>query len=145
MKIISQTNRLYLRPFSVTDANNFYLLNKNPEVLGLNLIDLNVLSQSEYDPTLSHSQSISSESFNIGFTTEYVQIDASNSNTGDSIIVQLSEIINPITKQPKHSKNSSLDGCWVFTVFVFHNYVAKLVRKVVKKSRKNMFLANYQS
>ncbi|WP_370214973.1 GNAT family N-acetyltransferase [Mesoflavibacter profundi] len=33
MKIITQTNRLFLRPFSVTDANNFYLLNKDPEVL----------------------------------------------------------------------------------------------------------------
>jgi len=80
-------------------------INKNPEVLGLSLIDLDVLASSEFDPTLSHSQSISSEAFNIGFTTEYVQIDASQSNTGEAIIVQLTNIINPITNRPKNNDN----------------------------------------
>jgi len=80
-------------------------IKKNPEVLGLSLIDLEVLASSEFDPGLTTTQTISSESFNIGFTTEYVQIDASNSNTGDSILVQLSEIINPITKQPKNNND----------------------------------------
>jgi len=98
--------------FNIKNAQDEKLLltfiNKNPEVLGLNLIDLNVLSQSEYDPTLSHSQSISSESFNIGFTTEYVQIEAAESNTGDSIIVQLSDIINPVTNTPKQNDNITI-------------------------------------
>jgi len=83
-------------------------INKNPEVLGLNLIDIDVLSHSEFDPTLSSSQSISSESFNIGFTTEYVQVDASESNTGDAILVQLTNIINQTNKEIKNNDNITI-------------------------------------
>jgi len=72
-------------------------INKNPEVLGLNLIDIDAIARSEFDPALTYSQTISSESFNIGFTTEYVQVDANESNTGDAIIVQLKDIYIPNT------------------------------------------------
>jgi len=67
-------------------------INKNPEVLGLNLIDIDTISRSEFDPTLAHSQSISAESFNVGFTTEYVLVDADESNTGDALTIAISNI-----------------------------------------------------
>ena len=95
--------------FNTKDTDDEKLLltfiNKNPEILGLNLIDIDAISRSEFDPTLSFSQTISSETFNIGFTTEYVQVDADESNTGDGIIVQLTNIINPVTKKIKNNDN----------------------------------------
>jgi|7_EtaG_2_1085326.scaffolds.fasta_scaffold00680_10 hypothetical protein len=84
-------------------------INKNPEVLGLNLIDIDAIAKSEFDPALTYSQTISSESFNIGFTTEYVQVDANESNTGDAIVVQLKNIYLPNTnKKPKNNDNITI-------------------------------------
>jgi len=98
--------------FNTKDTTDEKLLltfaNKNPEVLGLNLIDINAVARSEFDPALAYSQTISSESFNVGFTTEYVQIDANESNTGDSIIVKINDIYNPVTKKPKDNDNITL-------------------------------------
>jgi len=94
--------------FSIKNAQDEKLLltfiNKNPEVLGLNLIDLDTMAQSEFDPTLSNSQSIGSETFNIGFNTEYVQIEASESNTDEAIIVKLTDIYKPNSN--KKAKNN---------------------------------------
>ena len=99
--------------FSIKNSQEEKLLltfiNKNPEVLGLNLIDLDTLIESEFDPTLTSSQSISSESFNVGFTTEYVQIEAAESNTGESIIIELTDIYKPnSTTNAKNNDNITL-------------------------------------
>ena len=98
--------------FNTTDSTDEKLLltfiNKNPEVLGLNLIDIDAIARSEFDPALTYSQTISSESFNIGFTTEYVQVDANESNTGDAIIVEITNIYNPITKKAKNNDNITI-------------------------------------
>ena len=98
--------------FNTKDSTDEKLLltfiNKNPEVLGLNLIDIDAVARSEFDPALTYSQTISSEAFNVGFTTEYVQIDANESNTGDSIIVRVNDVYNPVTKKPKDNDNITL-------------------------------------
>jgi len=98
--------------FNTTNSTDEKLLltfiNKNPEVLGLNLIDIDTIARSEFDPALTYSQTISSESFNIGFTTEYVQVDANESNTGDAIIVEITNIYNPITKKAKNNDNITI-------------------------------------
>jgi len=83
-------------------------INKNPEVLGLSLLDVDTENNAPYDPVLSSSQGISSESFNVGFTTEYVHTRGSNSNTGSSIQVQIGDIINPNTGLPKTNGSISL-------------------------------------
>ena len=77
-------------------------INKNPEVLGLSLLDVETDGEL-YDPALSTSQGVSSESFNIGFTTEYVHTNAKESNTGQNIQVQISDVINPNTGLPKNN------------------------------------------
>ena len=98
--------------FNTKDSTDEKLLltfiNKNPEVLGLNLIDIDAISRSEFDPALTYSQTISSESFNIGFTTEYVQVDANESNTGDSIVVTINDIYNTTTKKPRNNDNITI-------------------------------------
>jgi hypothetical protein len=76
-------------------------INKNPEVLGLNLLDIDTDKEELFDPSLSTSQGISAESFNVGFTTEYVHIKASESNTSNAIQVQIGDILNPNTGLPK--------------------------------------------
>jgi len=87
------------------DVDNEKLLltfiNKNPEVIGLSLLDLDIPSQAGFDPSLTTSQSTSTNAFNVGFTTEYVNIHASNSNTGNAIKVELGDVINPNTGLPK--------------------------------------------
>jgi len=83
-------------------------INKNPEVLGLNLIDINSVARSEFDPALTYSQTISSESFNVGFTTEYVRVDANESNTGQDIIVAIHDVTNPVNKKQKDNDNITL-------------------------------------
>ena len=98
--------------FNTKDSSDEKLLltfiNKNPEVLGLNLIDVDAIARSEFDPALTYSQTISSESFNIGFTTEYVQVDANESNTGDAIVVEIKNIYNPVTKKAKNNDNITI-------------------------------------
>ena len=98
--------------FNTKDSTDEKLLltfiNKNPEVLGLNLIDVNTVARSEFDPALTYSQTISSESFNVGFTTEYIQVDANESNTGEDIIVRVHDIYNPVSKKPKDNDNITL-------------------------------------
>mgnify|MGYP003113883608 CR=1 FL=1 len=87
------------------DVDNEKLLltfiNKNPEVIGLSLLDLDIPSQAGFDPSLTTSQSTSTNAFNVGFTTEYVNIHASNSNTGNAIKVKLGDVIDPNTGLPK--------------------------------------------
>ena len=78
-------------------------INKNPEVLGLSLLDIETDTNAPYDPALSSSQGISAESFNVGFTTEYIQTQASDSNTTNSIQVEIGNIINPNTGLPKNN------------------------------------------
>jgi hypothetical protein len=90
------------------DVDNEKLLltfiNKNPEVLGLSLLDLNVPGKAGYDPTLSTtSQSTSTNSFNVGFTTEYIHVHASDSNTGNAVQVQLGDNIDVNTGLPKEN------------------------------------------
>jgi len=93
--------------FNTKDSEDEKLLltfiNKNPEVLGLNLIDIDTISRSEFDPTLTYSQTISAETFNVGFTTEYVQVDADESNTGDAIVVHIKNIYK--SKKLKNNDN----------------------------------------
>ena len=79
-------------------------INKNPEVLGINLLDLKADYITEYDPLSSISQELSSNAFNVGFTTEYVQVHASDSSTNDAIIVKL----DPKTGMLKNHGNVAL-------------------------------------
>ena len=83
-------------------------INKNPEVLGLNLLDIDTSNSDTYDPSLSDSQSVSGESFTVGFTKEYVHTNAFESNTGSNIQVQLGNIINPNTGLPKNNGSVTL-------------------------------------
>jgi len=83
-------------------------INKNPEVLGLSLLDLDIPGKSGYDPTLSTtSESVSVQQFNIGFTTEYVNVHASESNTGNAVQVQLGNTIDANTGLPKENAKVS--------------------------------------
>ena len=56
-------------------------INKNPEVLGISLLDLDIPKEASFDPSITQSQGVSTNAFNVGFTTEYIQTQASNSNT----------------------------------------------------------------
>tara|TARA_R110002012_G_scaffold179504_2_gene345162 strand:+ start:92 stop:1180 length:1089 start_codon:yes stop_codon:yes gene_type:complete len=77
-------------------------INKNPEVIGLSLLDLDIPSQAGFDPALTTtSQSTSTNAFNVGFTTEYINIHASNSNTSNAIQVKLGDVIDRNTGLPK--------------------------------------------
>ena len=107
---VNLINTDYFNTNSTTDEKLLLtFINKNPEVLGLNLIDIDAIARSEFDPALTYSQTISSESFNIGFTTEYVQVDANESNTGDSIVVEIKNIYIPNTnKKPKNNDNITI-------------------------------------
>ena len=82
-------------------------INKNPEVLGLSLLDVDNETD-VYDPALATSQGVSAESFNVGFTTEYIQTQASQSNTAGGVQVSLTDIINPNTGLPKNNGSISL-------------------------------------
>jgi len=96
--------------FNTKDTEDEKLLltfiNKNPEVLGLNLIDIDTISRNEFDPSLTFSQTISTETFNIGFTKEYVQVDAGESNTGDTIVVEIKNI--DLAKKLKNNDNITI-------------------------------------
>ncbi len=87
------------------DVDNEKLLltfiNKNPEVIGLSLLDIDVPGKAGYDPSLTTSQTTSTNAFTVGFTTDYVHTYASESNTGNAIQVSLGDVINPNTGLPK--------------------------------------------
>ena len=83
-------------------------INKNPEVLGLSLLDIETDSNAPYDPSLSTSQGVSAETFNVGFTTEYIQTKASHSNTNNTVQVQITDILNPNTGLPKSNGSISM-------------------------------------
>jgi len=76
-------------------------INKNPEVIGMSLLDLDIPSQAGFDPILSGSTSVSATSFNVGFTTEYVHVNAEESNTRSAIQVSIADYINTATGLPK--------------------------------------------
>jgi hypothetical protein len=76
-------------------------INKNPEVLGINLLDIDIPKEAGFDPAFTTSQSTSTNAFNVGFTTEYIQTQASKSNTGAAIQVALGNNIDPNTGLPK--------------------------------------------
>ena len=105
--IYENINLLKTEYFSTEQENEQLLLtfiNKNPEVLGINLLDLKTDYITEYDPLSSISQELSSNAFNVGFTTEYVQVHASDSSTNDAIIVKL----DPKTGMLKNHGNVAL-------------------------------------
>jgi len=83
-------------------------INKNPEVLGLSLLDIETNSNAPYDPSLTTSQGVSAESFNVGFTTEYVHTKASDSNTANAVQVQIGDVLNPNTGLPKSNGSISM-------------------------------------
>ena len=79
-------------------------INKNPEVLGLSLINLNLPGGEGHDPALPVPRYTGTNLFNIGFTTEYVQVDAKNSNTGDAIQISLDDIYTATGEIKNNSK-----------------------------------------
>jgi len=79
-------------------------INKNPEVLGLSLINLNLPGGEGHDPALPVPRYTGTNLFNIGFTTEYVQVDAKDSNTGDSIQISLDDIYTATGEIKNNSK-----------------------------------------
>ena len=83
-------------------------INKNPEVLGLSLLDLDIPDEAGYDPALSNSGAVSATSFNVGFTTNYIRTNAGNSNTGTEIKVKLDDFINLSTGEVKNNGNITL-------------------------------------
>jgi len=82
-------------------------INKNPEVIGLSLVNLDIPGKEGFDPSLTTSQHTSTNTFNVGFTTEYVQVDASNSNTGNAIQISLDDIYKS-TGLPKNNSKITL-------------------------------------
>jgi hypothetical protein len=81
-------------------------INKNPEVLGISLLDLDIPSEASFDPSLTQSQGVSTNAFNVGFTTEYIQTQASNSNTGGDIQVNLGNNLNAMGLPKENGKVS---------------------------------------
>ena len=81
-------------------------INKNPEVLGLSLLDLNIPAKTSFDPSITTSQGVSTNAFNVGFTTEYVQTQASDSNTGGAIQVNLGNNLNAMGLPKENGKVS---------------------------------------
>ena len=96
--VYENINLLKTEYFSTEQENDQLLLtfiNKNPEVIGMSLIDLNTQSTNGFDPALPGSTNVNQESFNVGFTTEYVHLNASDSNSANSIKVALDNILTP--------------------------------------------------
>ena len=98
--------------FDTEEDNEKLLLtfiNKNPEVLGLNLIDLDTPVEQEYDPKLQN-QNTSNNEFTVGFTNDkpYVQTYAAYGNTDTSIGVSLGNIINRNTGLIKQNGSITL-------------------------------------
>ena len=81
-------------------------INKNPEVLGLSLLDLNIPAKNSFDPSITTSQGVSTNEFNVGFTTEYVQTQAADSNTGGAIQVNLGNNLNAMGLPKENGKVS---------------------------------------
>ena len=94
--------------FFTTDENDEKLLltfiNKNPEVLGINVLDLNADVEDTYNPDSTDNKNINVNKLNVGFSTEYVQLDSSLSNSGSKIIAEL----NPQTGMPRSHGNVTL-------------------------------------
>jgi len=81
-------------------------INKNPEVLGIGLLDLDIPKEASFDPTITTSQGVSTNEFNVGFTTEYIQTQASDSNTGGAIQVNLGNNLNAMGLPKENGKVS---------------------------------------
>ena len=81
-------------------------INKNPEVLGISLLDLDIPKEAAFDPSIALSQGVSANAFNVGFTTEYVQTQASDSNTGGAIQVNLGNNLNAMGLPKENGKVS---------------------------------------
>ena len=81
-------------------------INKNPEVLGISLLDLDIPAGAAFNPSLALSQGLSANEFNVGFTTEYVQTQASDSNTGGAIQVNLGNNLNAMGLPKENGKVS---------------------------------------
>jgi len=98
--------------FDTDDENEKLLLtfiNKNPEVLGLNLIDLDLPTNTGYDPNIGN-ENVVNNNFTVGFTNDkpYVQTYAGHSNTGAAVGVSLGNIINPNTGLVKQNGSIKL-------------------------------------
>jgi hypothetical protein len=109
--IYENINLLKTDYFNNDEDNEKILLtfiNKNPEVLGLSLLDLDEVSRAGYDPSLSNSGAVSATTFNVGFTTDYVRVNGGDSNTGDQIKVKLDDFINLSTGEVKDNGNITL-------------------------------------
>ena len=81
-------------------------INKNPEVLGISLLDLDIPKEASFDPSITQSQGVSANAFNVGFTTEYIQTHSSNSNTGGAIQVNLGNNLNAMGLPKENGKVS---------------------------------------
>lgn len=81
-------------------------INKNPEVLGLSLLDLDIPKEASFDPAIALNQGVSANDFTVGFTTEYVQTQAANSNTGGAIQVNLGNNLNAMGLPKENGKVS---------------------------------------
>ena len=81
-------------------------INKNPEVLGLSLLDLDIPDTADYDPLITTNQNVSANEFNVGFTSEYIQTQASDSNTGGAIQVNLGNNLNAMGLPKENGKVS---------------------------------------
>jgi len=81
-------------------------INKNPEVLGLSLLDLDIPAAADYDPLITTNQGVSANEFNVGFTTEYIQTHAAKSNTGGAIQVNLGNNLNAMGLPKENGKVS---------------------------------------
>jgi hypothetical protein len=81
-------------------------INKNPEVLGISLLDLDIPKEASFDPSIALSQGVSVNEFNVGFTTEYTQTQGSNSNTGGAIQVNLGNNLNAMGLPKENGKVS---------------------------------------
>jgi len=111
VNIYENVNLLKTDYFNNEEDNEKVLLtfiNKNPEVLGLSLLDLDLADQAGYDPQITNSEGVSATTFNVGFTTNYVNTHAGNSNTGTSIKIALDDYINTSTGLPKNNGNIRL-------------------------------------
>ena len=72
----------------------------------ISLLDLDIPNSATYDPAFPLSQGISTNEFNVGFTTEYIQTQASESNTGGNIQVNLGNNLNAMGLPKENGKLS---------------------------------------
>ena len=82
-------------------------INNNPENLGLSLMDIKP-DYAVFNPALSGSQYQNTNTFNVGFTTNYILANASQSNTGPHIHIALSDIYDTNTGEVKNNGRISL-------------------------------------